>query len=301
MLRAGELRSSQTDRKSMHLRSHATKAVVLDIDGTLAREDHAVSDAGYRALAALESAGLRTILLTGRSESAALTVATRGGLTSPVISCSGAVVTDPVTGSRLDVRTIRESDVLETLAFAEANDLQPFLFYADSQWSDRESSATRTVSAINGDPVEVSRHPKSLSGIVKIMLSAEAFRLDALSAELAGTTPQLHRTLPELVESSAPGADKWDTLARVLDQIGVRPSEALGFGDADADAEWMSHIGFAIAVENASQRVLDSAALVVGHHRDDAVARFLLRWLSERAATTSHAITSRAESTPASR
>lgn len=280
----------------MHLRPNATKAVVIDIDGTLARDDHAVSDAGYQALAALEAAGLRTILLTGRSERAALSVATRARLTSPVISCSGAVVTDPVTGGRLDVRTIKESDVLQTLAFAEANQLQPFLFQAESQWSDRESHATRTVSAINGDPVEVSARPKSVSGIVKIMLSAEAFRLDALSAELAGTRPQLHRTLPEFVESSAPGADKWQTLARVLAEIDVRPSEVLGFGDADADAEWLSRIGFAVAVANASQRVLDSAALVIGHHRDDAVARFLLRWLGERVDTTSHTITGPAES-----
>ena len=57
-------------------------------------------------MAGIERLGVPVVLATGRSRANVLDVAATVGLSTPAVSCNGAVVTDPGSGDDLRVRTM---------------------------------------------------------------------------------------------------------------------------------------------------------------------------------------------------
>lgn len=78
--------------------------VALDVDGTITDADHALSERTLAILSRLRTAGVACVIVTGRAERSAVGIARSVGFTAPVISCNGALVTDPVTSERLWLR-----------------------------------------------------------------------------------------------------------------------------------------------------------------------------------------------------
>lgn len=264
----------------MRLDGREIQAVATDVDGTLAATEE-VSELCYGALRQLEQHGVRVIIITGRSESRAVATARCAGSSAPVISCNGAIITDPVTLAPLAVHYMRPEDVGEALAVARELELQTFLWGRHEIWSDRGGALTDAMAAINAQPVGVGGKPPDPTTIVKVMLAADPDRLDQLQPEIERRLPHAQRSMSTFFETSSAGTGKWPSLSLVLDHLDIAAAATLGFGDGDNDVEWLSHIGVAIAVANAGARVREVAAMTIGDHSDDAVARFLARWVSD--------------------
>ena len=257
----------------MQVLGHEISAVAIDIDGTMAATLD-VSRQGFAVLKRLTEAGIPVIVITGRSESAALSIADEAGITAPVISCNGSMTTDPVTRERLDVHPMDPEEVGRMLERTKALDLQPFVWDVDGIWTDRYTEATQELEHRNSQKLIVSEPPSSWGEVVKIMVSAEPEHLDSVQTGLEDF-PQLQRCLPNFMEASAAGFSKWAALKAVLGRLGVDPANVLGFGDGDTDVEWLSAIGLPVAVENAAEDVHAIAAHTIGHHSEDSVAGFL--------------------------
>jgi hypothetical protein len=252
------------------------RAVALDIDGTLAGADHRVSARSAKILETLQERGILPILVTGRTEAEALRISAASRLTAPVISCNGAVVTDPVSGERLMVSTVDVETVNRVLEFAAEHRLQPTLWSAAKMFAAEPTEATSVMEAINQEPVVIAPlDTVDRSEIVKVALLGKREQLDAVQDQLAACLPQVKRSMDFSYEASNAGATKWEALRRVLERLGVAPGECMGIGDGDTDVGWLSEIGLPVAVENASPSVRAIASLYIGHHADDAVARFL--------------------------
>lgn len=77
----------QQDRRvSAHIR-----LIASDIDGTLLRSDHTVSDRTRAAVAAAQDAGVPVVLISGRQAPVLAPIAAEAGLSGPAICANGAV------------------------------------------------------------------------------------------------------------------------------------------------------------------------------------------------------------------
>ena len=68
------------------------KLIILDLDHTLLREDHTLSAANIQAVQRCLKAGIGVTLATGRRLHSALPFARQLGITLPVITCQGAML-----------------------------------------------------------------------------------------------------------------------------------------------------------------------------------------------------------------
>jgi hypothetical protein len=248
------------------------QAVALDLDGTLAGNDHRVSAHALAVLRELDRIGIFPIIVTGRSEYAATGIARAAGITAPVISCNGAVVSTPHR-KRLRLSQFDQSTVVTVREFSHAHQVEAILWTPSSIHAEVESDNTALLAAINGETVSISNPVDE--PVVKMMLAGSSSELDGLAAEVAHDVPFMQRSMTTFYESSPPGADKWDSLRFVLEKLGVAPEACIGFGDGDTDRNWMSQVGEAIAVQNARSSVLEIASTTIGHHADDSVATYL--------------------------
>lgn len=249
------------------------KAVAIDIDGSYA-PGLDLSDFGYEVLRRVEEEGVSVVVVTGRCESAALTIAERAGARGPAISCTGAVITEPGTRERVALNPLPENDLEVALALAEEMGLQPYVWDSAGIWTDREGPDTDYLGGCNFLTITPRPKPERWDQPVKVMASASPEYLDAITPEVVARST-MERCLPGFFEACIPGCSKWDALKIVLERIGVSPEETLGFGDSATDVEWLSKIGMPIAVENAAAPIQDLAVARIEHHETDAAARFL--------------------------
>ncbi|MDR1386424.1 MAG: HAD family hydrolase, partial [Propionibacteriaceae bacterium] len=148
--------------------------VALDIDGTLAGADGVVSSYSRRVVRRLVEAQVAGVIISGRPERSALAVARNLGLTAPVISFEGAMVTDPVTGDRLLVRTMEPDQARLALAAGRQFDLGLTLYGVEAWYAEAPDQSNRAIVEImEQDPVWGPLDPVvDQVPLVKVMLGA---------------------------------------------------------------------------------------------------------------------------------
>lgn len=251
-------------------------AVALDIDGTLAGVDHRVSERTATTILQLAARGVVPIIVTGRTERAAQRLSDRMELSAPIISCNGAVVTDPASKEHLRMVRLDSAVVSRIVAFGQERNLGVIVWTTTGMITDRRDEGADLLEEVNQEPVTVSGlGPAVCSDAVKVMLSGSPPALDAVQAEVRAAIPIMERSMDQFYESSNPGATKREALRQVLDIIGVSADQCLGIADGDTDAGWLSDMGVAVAVSNARASVKNVAHLHIGHHGDESVASFL--------------------------
>jgi Cof subfamily protein (haloacid dehalogenase superfamily) len=252
------------------------RAVALDIDGTLAGADSMVSARSAKTLEALQRKGVTPIIVTGRTETAAIAVSTGSRLTAPVVSCNGSVVTDPWSRQRFLYSTLDIDTVNHVMAFGADHGLEVVLWNPNDMFAVKSTAGTALLEVINQQAVVItSLDTVPRNDIVKIMLGGSPEQLDGLQDEIARTLPLVKRSLDVFYETTIPGATKWEALSLVLDHLGFAPEECMGIADGDTDVGWLSRIGMPVAVENARPAVQAIASMHIGHHAQDSVAEFL--------------------------
>jgi Cof subfamily protein (haloacid dehalogenase superfamily) len=252
------------------------RTLALDLDGTLAGADHRVSARSADVLRRLERRGLPAIIITGRTTGAALRVWREAGLSPPVISCNGAVVTDPASGARLRERVLDPETVRAVLEVADDTGLTPTLWTAERMYAPRRNEVIALMEELNQEKVALGPLDALVGApVVKAMVGGPPQHLDAVSARVNAALPTLLRSMDTFFETSDPEAGKAQALELVLAHLGIPPAACLGVGDGDTDADWLRLIGHPVAVANARPAVHAVASHVIGHHADDAVAAFL--------------------------
>lgn len=251
-------------------------AVAVDLDGSLAGADHRCSPLAIRVLAALEQRGTYPIIVTGRTVAAARVPWREAGLSAPTISCNGAVIEQPATGERLAEHHLPGEVIAESLRLAERAGLTLVLWTPERMYASHRDEYIELLEDVNDEEVAIgSLQQLGNEPVVKAMLAGPSERLDAAATQVEGSLPSMQRSMPNFLETSAPGANKAGALLHVLELLGVPPSACLGVGDGDTDAEWLSMIGYPVAPANARRTVREVAAEIVGHHADDGVAVYL--------------------------
>ena len=119
----------------------------------------------------------------------------------------------------------------------------------------------------------------------KLVVVGDPLAMDALELELKGrfgSRLYISKSLPHFLELAAPEVTKATGFALVAEELGVPLERVVGFGDGENDVELLESIGYAVAVENAHERVLAVADLVCPPANEEGVAQVLEAALDSR-------------------
>ncbi len=262
------------------------RAIAIDLDGTVLRNDSTLSDRTADALRACLKNGIELIICTGRSPTSAEKHRLVLGASGPMVFYNGATVID-VPDGKLLASTLLPRDCSET-SVAIARDLglhfHAFLpgdrlVYEENR-PESESYHKRT--GLNGEladfDVLLKMGGPAEAGFIKCMYIAEPDQLDLVQKEIdqrLGTRVYSARSHRTFLEVMAPGVSKGRALALALDLRGISRMETVAFGDAENDVPMLEYAGRSYAVANAVTHARNVAYATIGSNEEDGVAVIL--------------------------
>jgi Cof subfamily protein (haloacid dehalogenase superfamily) len=264
--------------------------VVSDLDGTLVPYcTEQLSKRTIRTVAALRENGLEFSIATGRSWRQAKSIATRLGVTLPVIVQGGAVVIDPV-GERL-LRTCPLRPKLENRLrrLGHGKDLVDQFCLTESgcyyttrigtgagEWLYRFGEKCSLVETWQHQPTEIIKHlfigPEPLLSQLGRTIKAE------ITPE-----PRLHFWPPDPEQQSPdwflevfdPLASKGQALQWLTGQLQLGMETVIAFGDGGNDLDMLELAGMGVAIEGGAPEVMAATAYRAQRPEADGLARFL--------------------------
>lgn len=257
------------------------KLIATDLDGTLLRGDGTLSDRTRAALAAVEQAGIRVVLVTGRPSRCVPALLEDIGPYAVITANGAAVHTSDGTPARVwPIRPLaaarlvaRVRKAVPGVSFAVEYDRDFGHEPAYPSWSFGEE-ALELVGAAEGLLTRTPGRP-----VLKILAHHPTLPLDDFyeqARRTAGPNAETtHSTGLSLVEFSAPRVTKATTLLAWSGALGIGTHEIAAFGDMPNDLPMLTAVTHSYAMANAHPDVLAAARHRAPSNDEDGVAQVL--------------------------
>jgi Cof subfamily protein (haloacid dehalogenase superfamily) len=268
------------------------KAVFLDMDGTLLRSDHSVSELTIQTIRKLTEKGISVILVSARPLDAMLPTALELGLSeSPLITLNGGYIVEmekPIFQASIDLDTtarlteqIRPSGAtiayyLQREWFAEVND----------SWIEHEQK-------IMDVKIKIAPFPELLkewsargegSGPNKMMVMSEPDSIAATEHSLQSLykgSLNIYPSKPTYLEIMVPAASKSNALRFLIDRMHIGREETVAMGDNFNDREMIQFAGIGVAMGNAPDEIKAIADYVTDTNNNDGVQKALEKFFPQ--------------------
>ncbi|MHB1293358.1 MAG: Cof-type HAD-IIB family hydrolase [Anaerolineae bacterium] len=257
--------------------------LAMDLDGTLLHENLTMSPRVRASLALALERGVRLVLASGRGFPSIRRWAQELGITSPIISYQGAVVTDPRTRRRLLNATFPLALVQEVNDFCRARHLS-LTMYADDQIYLEEKQHSDAFFDLWFDlPYHIVPDlPAALPcDPTKFIIVGEEEQIDRLRPEVDarfGDRLQIVRSHRWFLEGMGLGVTKGSALAWLARRLGVAREQTMAIGDSGNDSAMLAWAGLGVAMGNASCEAKAAADVVVGSIHEDGAAEAIERY-----------------------
>lgn len=237
------------------------------------------------AVRAVRDAELPFVIVTGRMFRSVKRYLDELELDGLVVCYQGAVVAD-ASGRFLRHVPIPLEPAREAIA-AVAGRFHLNCYVGDELYVERVTEEARAYADFQDLPI----HPVGdlLAWLdeppTKLVAVGEPNTMDELERELKdrfGDRLYISKSLPHFLELAAPEVTKATGFALVAEELGVALERVVGFGDGENDVELLESVGYAVAVENAHERVLAVADLICPPAAEEGVAEVIEAALDSR-------------------
>jgi Cof subfamily protein (haloacid dehalogenase superfamily) len=261
--------------------------VACDLDRTLISEDAELRPRTIAAIRAVRAAGIPFIVVTGRMFRSVLPYLRKARIDDPVICYQGAVVAEPATGRFLRHEPIPLELARETIAAVAAEGYHVNCYVDDELYVAEVTPEARAYADFQHIPI----HPVGdlvqwLSAPpTKLVAVGDPVALDGLEVQMKAEFDgrlYISKSLPYFLEFASPAVTKGSGLAFLAEHLGIAQQRTVAFGDGENDVELLEWAGYAVAVENAHERVLAVADLVCPRDAEEGVAQVLEAYLDSR-------------------
>ncbi len=261
--------------------------VALDVDGTVLREDGAMSKSVVRQVRRVQSLGHEVMLSTGRSVTMTLPILDRLAITPSYVVCANGAITlrrDPAASSfyvRDRVETFDPAEVLTTIRshlagarYAVEDEHGAFL-YSGGPFPEGGVQAA-------GTHVEFEQLLGVRATRVVVISPGHAVEDFLAVVERMG----LHRVSYNVgwtawLDIAPDGVNKAVALERVRGLLQIPPERVMAIGDGRNDIEmleWASRSGRGVAMGQAPSEVMAAASETTGSDLEDGVALVLKKF-----------------------
>jgi len=265
-----------------------TKAVFLDLDGTLNNDQKSITPRTKQALIQAQEQGIRIVLASARpspglfKERDILELQRYGGI---LMSYNGGRIVNASTGAVLFETAMDFSQTASILCKLENFPVTPILddgvqfFVSDRNGYMVEYECQNNMMTC----VEVNNLADSLSfAPVKILLSVVPERLQQVKFEISKILPSdlaIVQTAPFYLEIIPSIINKGQGLLDTCRSLGIQTSETAAFGDAENDIPMLKTAGIGVAMGNATLAVKNVADMVTLSNNEDGIAVWLEKYI----------------------
>ncbi|WP_016990661.1 Cof-type HAD-IIB family hydrolase [Flavobacterium sp. ACAM 123] len=260
------------------------KMLVVDMDDTLLKDDHTISDENKEMLFKAQEKGVHVILASGRPTPAMVAYAKELKLdNSYMISYNGAVITDLKENKVIFERTLSQEQIYELYEYSLKRKTHIITYIDGKVVSETSSEYIDIELYISG-----LAHNKVLdfraavtSSAVKCVLLEEPSYLREVEKDLKLAMPHLSVSMskPFFLEVAQHGIDKAASIKIVAEKLGIHQSEIIAVGNAGNDLTMIEYAGLGVWVDNVDPELRDKANVIVASNNDHGVAEVVRRFI----------------------
>ena len=265
--------------------TYPIKLVALDLDGTLLDEELRIGRRVECAIAATLARGVHVTIATGRAFASARPFAQRLGITTPLITYQGGVITDPRDATVLRAEGMTRDVALAAARRALAEDVDISFYVGETIYTRQRRWPQEFYDRWFGLPMHVTpdlttildSHPA-----LKFIIIAEPPEADVIEARWKTAfdgrliVVRSHRLF---VEGNPPGVSKGAALAWLAERLAVPREGVLAMGDNDNDRSMVEWAGVGVAMGDGAPSLQAVADWVAPPLHADGVAAALDRFV----------------------
>lgn len=242
------------------------KAIILDLDRTLLRNDKSVSEFTLDTLAECKNKGILLVAATARPGRAIQVYDEIIGFDA-AITLNGAVTAIHDDEKRI---FINRSDIEGVLG--ELNSLGDCVISLEST---QGICSNVDIPEWNPQICENLLTAPVLDEVYKIIVSSGKHDLASLLPDFLSENVYYSIANNDLYQIMSNKATKWNGIKSILSDFGIDTKEAIVFGDDFDDIEAIRKCGTGVAVSNAIAEVKDAADAITDSNEEDGVAKYL--------------------------
>ncbi|MFC0562420.1 Cof-type HAD-IIB family hydrolase [Halalkalibacter alkalisediminis] len=256
------------------------KMIVLDLDDTLLRDDHTISDRTKNALMAAQEQGVKVVLASGRPTFGMNNIAEELKLHeygSYILSFNGAKIIDAKTSEEHFSSTLSPEMVHRLYELSQAEGVGIHTYVNDWIITENEHPFTLKEGEITGLPIKkvTSFVDSVIAPVVKVLMVEDPEKLikveEKLKQEFKGTL-SIMRSKPYFLEFLEEGVTKGSSLNALIQTLGIKREEVIAMGDSYNDLAMIEFAGLGVAMGNAPEDIKEAADYVTDSNMNDGVA-----------------------------
>jgi len=265
------------------------RLIVSDLDGTLLKSDHTLSDYTKAVIHKVSEQGIDFMLATGRLFGGARQYSKELNLNTPILACNGALIKEAA-GKLLYGRPIQDEALAKVFRLLTEKNYYFHCYGEENFYTKNLGNSLAGFYAFNAERPEEERFPMieidpmELIGkdtIYKVLTNCKgedarkALYSELIAIEGISVTVSWNDTF----DICADQVSKASAIHRYAAEKGIEPSEIICFGDNYNDIEMIRYAGLGIAVGNAVDELKEAADYVTESSDTDGVAKAIEKFV----------------------
>jgi Cof subfamily protein (haloacid dehalogenase superfamily) len=265
------------------------RLIVSDLDGTLLKSDHTLSDYTKAVIHKVSEQGIDFMLATGRLFGGARQYSKELNLNTPILACNGALIKEAA-GKLLYGRPIQDEALAKVFRLLTEKNYYFHCYGEENFYTKNLGNSLAGFYAFNAERPEEERFPMieidpmELIGkdtIYKVLTNCkgEDARKELYSELIAIEGISVTVSWSDTFDICADQVSKASAIHRYAAEKGIEPSDIICFGDNYNDIEMIRYAGLGIAVGNAVDELKEAADYVTESNDADGVAKAIEKFV----------------------
>lgn len=265
------------------------KLIVLDLDDTLLRDDHSISNRTKAALMKAQEYGIKVALASGRStfgmvaSAEELSLAEYGGF---ILSFNGGKIMNYQLKEELFSSSLPLPAVKKLYEISQREGVFIHTYVGNEIITETDNPYTKIASGLSNLPINlVTSFVEGVKEEVgKVLMCGDPDKMKDVEAKLKTELADdfsVMRSKPFFVEFTEKGVTKGTSLSHLIQKYGIKQEEVMAIGDSYNDQEMIKFAGLGVAMGNAPDDIKELADHVTDTNMNDGVAKvveeFVLR------------------------
>jgi Cof subfamily protein (haloacid dehalogenase superfamily) len=252
--------------------------VLADVDGTLVTEEKVLTERALKAVSALQSAGIRFAITSGRPPRGMAMLFDALDIKTPIAGFNGGLFVERDL-TILEQKTVPADVARQAIELMREHGLDTWV-YSGNDWLITKIDAphvAREAWTVKFEPkvvTDVREHLQQVAKIVGVSDDLDKVRRCEAEAQAAfGQRATATRSQPYYLDVTNKNANKGAVVEYLSQHVGVPEQEIATIGDQQNDVLMFKRSGFSIAMGNASDEVKAQAAAVTDSYNNDGFAK----------------------------